>query len=44
MLVAQGALTHAWVELDGRVVGDDPRYVATFTPLGALDTLPLRWR
>ena len=27
---------HAWVELDGRVVGDDPRRVRRFTPLGAV--------
>ena len=27
---------HAWVELDGRVVGDDARHVRRFTPLGAV--------
>ena len=27
---------HAWVELDGRVVGDDPRRVRGFTPLGTV--------
>ena len=33
---------HAWVELDGRVIGDDPRHVGRFTPLGAV--LPARRR
>ncbi len=37
-------LAHAWVELDGRIVGDEPRHVATFTPLGSLSSLPFRWR
>lgn len=27
---------HAWVELDGRVVGDDPRVARRFTPLGSV--------
>ena len=27
---------HAWVELDGRVVGDDPDVVRRFAPLGAV--------
>lgn len=27
---------HAWVELDGRVVGDDPRRVRGFVPLGTV--------
>ena len=27
---------HAWVELDGAVVGDDPRAVRRFTPLGSV--------
>lgn len=33
---------HAWVELDGRVVGDDPRRVRRFTPLGAVVAAPRR--
>ena len=33
---------HAWVELDGRVVGDDARRVRRFTPLGAV--VPVRRR
>ncbi|HEU4630083.1 MAG TPA: lasso peptide biosynthesis B2 protein [Gemmatimonadaceae bacterium] len=27
---------HAWIELDGRVIGDDPRRTRAFTPLGTL--------
>ena len=26
-------LAHAWVELDGAVLGDSPEHVATFVPL-----------
>jgi hypothetical protein len=33
---------HAWVELGGRVIGDDPRRVRRFTPLGAV--VPVRRR
>lgn len=29
----QELLAHAWVELDGRVIGDDPAFVKQFTPL-----------
>lgn len=35
---------HAWVELGGRVIGDDPRHVATFRPLGSVTSRSLRWR
>ncbi len=26
-------LAHAWIELDGKVIGDEPAHVARFTPL-----------
>lgn len=32
---------HAWVELDGRVVGDDPAHVATFVPATDLELVQL---
>lgn len=32
---------HAWVELDGRVIGDDPRHTRRFTPIGSV-TAPER--
>jgi len=28
--------SHAWVELDGRVIGDDPRHVRSFEPMDEL--------
>jgi hypothetical protein len=31
--------SHAWVEWNGRVVGDDPRHVRKFTPLDDLSFL-----
>ena len=29
----QGFEAHAWVEWEGRVVGEDPSYVAEYVPL-----------
>lgn len=38
-----GALdAHAWIELDGRVIGDDPRRTRAFTPLGTLAARDVR--
>ena len=33
-------LAHAWIELNGRVVGDDPSHVRRFTPLPHFTALP----
>lgn len=33
---------HAWVELDGRVVGDDPRHTRRFTPIGGVQAVERR--
>jgi hypothetical protein len=33
-------LAHAWIELGGRVVGDDPSRVRRFTPLHDFSALP----
>lgn len=33
-------LAHAWIELDGRVVGDDPSFVRRFVPLHDFSALP----
>ena len=33
---------HAWIELDGRVIGDDPRRTRAFTPLGTLAARDVR--
>ena len=33
---------HAWVELDGRVVGDDPRHTRRFTPIGSVSVAERR--
>lgn len=30
---------HAWVELDGTILGDDPRQARRFTPLGGVRTV-----
>jgi hypothetical protein len=34
---------HAWIELDGRVIGDDPRRTRAFTPLGTLTVREARY-
>lgn len=33
-------LAHAWIELDGRVLGDSPAHVGQFTPLPHFTALP----
>ena len=33
-------LAHAWIEIDGRVVGDEPSHVRRFTPLHDFTSLP----
>lgn len=42
---AGGVHAHAWVEVDGRVIGDDPRHVSGFAPVGSVTGLPAAgWR
>lgn len=36
----QELLAHAWVELEGRVIGDDPTRVSRFAPLSDFSALP----
>jgi len=36
---SHGFEAHAWVELHGRVVGDDPEYVASFDPISDLEQI-----
>ncbi|HSH45773.1 MAG TPA: lasso peptide biosynthesis B2 protein [Longimicrobiales bacterium] len=40
-VVDGGFGAHAWVELDGRVVGDDPAHVATFVPATDLELVQI---
>lgn len=34
---------HAWVELDGTVLGDDPRHVGTFRTVPDLEVIEAPW-
>ena len=40
MLGGAKLLAHAWIEIDGRVVGDEPSHVRRFTPLHDFTSLP----
>jgi hypothetical protein len=36
-----GFEAHAWVELSGRIIGDDPAYVQKFSPFSGISEIPL---